>query len=177
MEIKLFYQRWGILLCYIIAFLSILISVAFDWSWFMLVPIALFFYHDLNFRIDSGKTNFLGRSYAETVESIRAASNYISYFIALIGVFVGIIIGNDDGPGFFEFMKQNGWLLAYSFIIIAFSGIALLFIPVQYKDPGETDKPSESLKNCFFAVLFFEKIIILLLVYLLLEIGKHFFNF
>jgi len=91
--------------------------------------------------------------------------------------FVGIIIGNDDGPGFFEFMKQNGWLLAYSFIIIAFSGIALLFIPVQYKDPGETDKPSESLKNCFFAVLFFEKIIILLLVYLLLEIGKHFFNF
>jgi len=173
MKIHRIYSDWGIIINYVIAFLSILLAIICKQHWIILLPVLYFLIHDITFRIDKKGCNFEGRDYKTTVESVRAASNYISYFIALIGVFVGILISSDKMIPVLDLMKNDAWIKVYGFIVITLSGVALLFVPVQYKQIGENnERPTEALKNCFFAVLFFEKVIILFLIYILIVFAK-----
>ncbi len=78
MNLREKYRDWGILLNYAIAFFSILLAVICKQHWMVLIPIVCFLIHDIDFAYIGSKKNFKCRTYKGTVESIRAASNYIS---------------------------------------------------------------------------------------------------
>ncbi len=160
------YWDWGILLNYAIAFFSILLAVICKQHWMVLIPVFCFLIHDIDFAYIGSEENFKCRTYEGTVKSITSASNYISYFIALIGIVMSVLVGTQQWDALRSIIIADDWIQAYGFIIIVLSGTSLLFIPIRYKEDG--DQPSRALKNCFFAVLFFEKVIIIFLSYILI---------
>jgi len=169
MKIRNLYQDWGVIFNYGIALISIILAVVLRQDWVILIPIFCFLLHDIDFVFIQSDKNFWGRKKNGTVESIRAASNYISYFIALIGIFIGLTCKEWDSLK--NTLNESLWIKAYAFILVVLAGVSLLFIPVRYHDDNG-DQPSKALKNCFFIVLLFEKIIIVLLVYVLIFVVK-----
>lgn len=167
MKIRSFYQDWGILLNYGISLISIILAVVLHLHWIILIPIFCFLLHDIDFVFNNSESNFESRKPVGTVESIRAASNYISYFIALIGVFIGL--SSKDWGSLKNILNESLWIKTYALILVVLSGVSLLFIPVRYFEKN-VNQPSKALKNCFLIVLFFEKVIIVLLVYVLIFI-------
>ncbi len=139
--------------------------------WIMIIPLILYFIYDLYFRIDRQNKNFSGRDAKEILSSITTTSTYISFFIAAIGILASVIIDKNNISIIKELFKDE-WITGYGFLIIALSGVALLFIPVQYTNKNYPSKATAALKNCFFSVLFFEKVIIILIMYLLTCIVK-----
>lgn len=171
-----FLEKNGILLMYFFSLLFLVTSTHFGIHELMLAPIVMFLSYDIWFRwIRQGKENWSGhgRSYKGTVESISSASQYTSFFIAFIAISLSLALSTDIPVAlkalFSEFIIQ-----CYGFVVLAFSGLVLLFIPIPYLTHGNAEEPSEALKNCFFTVLFMEKTIILLLVYLIIQVSKTF---
>lgn len=138
----------------------------------MLFPITMFLLYDIWFRwIRKGRWSDHGRNYKGTVESISSASQYTSFFIAFIAISLSLAL-NTDIPGELKALFSEFIIQCYGLVILAFSGLVLLFIPIPYLAGGNTEEPSDALKNCFFAVLFMEKTIILLLMYLIIQVSK-----
>ncbi len=167
-----FNENNGLLWLYLATFLCMLIALFTERHWLLLAPVLLFFIYDLNFRIDKHKVNFKCRGQKGTLESVRQASTYISYFIAVMGIMIGILASNAAWEAIAAELDGKYWIKAYAAVAIALSGVALLFIPIRYKDEG--GQPSTALKNCFTTVLFFEKVIILFFVYVVLFLSKIF---
>jgi hypothetical protein len=191
-----FWDNYGILAVYMIALLALIYSTVHNAHWFMLIPIAIFLIHDIWFRW-CRKSSWVssGRDHNGTVESIRAASQYTSFFIAFIAISLSLTVentifllgdikvtGDDNLTNEIKNLFASPLVQYYGFTILAFSALVLLFIPISYLDTKKKNwkkkkknrEPSIALKNCFFAVLFMEKTIILLLVYLIIQIFKLF---
>lgn len=167
-----FLDNYGIIFVYSFAFLSLVFSTLFEMHWIIIIPIVVFLIYDIWFRwIRKGCWCEYGRNYTGTVVSIKAASQYTSFFIAFIAISLSLAVDNEITNElkdlFGEFIIR-----CYGFIVLSFSGLVLLFIPIPYLDKGEKKEPSNALKNCFFIVLFMEKTIILLLIYLIIQISK-----
>jgi len=159
-----------ILIMYGMTILSLILAVSCVLPWVILFPILFFIFYDIVFRLDN--KNFNGRDAEEVNKSIVAASTYISYFLAFIGAFVVFVINNQKNLLSLDDLNIGKyWAISYGFIIVVLSGVSLLFIPVQYAKKHKSKKPSSSLKNCFFAVLLFEKIIITLTLYLFMVLA------
>lgn len=162
-----FLDNNGIVYIYIIAFISLIFSISCNLHWIILFPLGIFLIYDIWFRwLRKGLWHHYGRDYEGTIASINSASKYTSFFIAFIAVSLSLIISEDTDPQLIE-LFQAPLIQAYGFIVLAFSGLVLLFIPIPYLNKDEKKEPSEALKNCFFAVLFMEKTIIYLLIYLI----------
>ena len=169
-----FCERNGVLIIYAFAALTLYIVPLINAHWMMLIPISIFIVYDGYFRFYKFKRNNWkdhGRDFKGTLESIRMASQYISFFIALIAISIGLLIEKDLFLCF-QHLFDNIFIQFYGLTILVFSGVILLFIPIPYKC-GNNDEPTKALKNCFFAVLLMEKIIILLLVYLMILFVKN----
>lgn len=166
---------YGVLIVYIIAFLSLIFSVLFKSHYIMIIPIIVFFIYDIWFRwLRKGSWVVYGRDYIGTVESIRMASQYTSFFIAFIAISLSFALENEISSELKE-LFTNKIIQYFGFVVLSFSGLVLLFIPIPYLMKGNEEKePSTALKNCFFLVLFMEKTIILLLVYLIIQISLIF---
>jgi polyferredoxin len=169
-------ENHGIWIVYLIAFLSILFAVLFDQQhWIMLIPIGVFLFYDSRFRwfrAREEKWHKHGRDKKETLESIRMASQYTSFFIAIIAVSLSIVLEKSPLPLSLTNLLANGFVKSYGLVVLALSGVVLLFIPIAYSNNTDDNEPSRALKNCFFCVLLMEKIIILLLVYLIIAFTK-----
>ncbi len=179
-----FLDNYGIVFVYVIAFLSLIFSTSTSTTnstsdekhWIIIIPIVVFLIYDIWFRwFRNGDWREFGRTSKVTVESIRAASQYTSFFIAFIAISLSLAINNnitDEFKGLFDDII----IRCYGFIVLSFSGLVLLFIPIPYLVKDEKKEPTDALKNCFFFVLFMEKTIILLLIYLIIQIFKVYIN-
>ncbi|GAB5526982.1 MAG: hypothetical protein Roseis2KO_48540 [Roseivirga sp.] len=171
-----FTDKYGILIMYLSSLLSLITATYFQIHELMLIPITMFLLYDMWFRwIRQGKENWSGhgRSYKGTVDSISSASQYTSFFIAFIAISLSLALSTDI-PIALKALFSELIIQCYGFVVLAFSGLVLLFIPIPYLTGGNTKEPSDALKNCFFAVLFMEKTIILLLMYLIIQVSKTF---
>lgn len=168
---NVFFDDYGIIIVYLVAFSSLYFSTIFEKPWIILIPIAVFLSYDIWFRWVR-KWCIHSRTYEGTIESIRVASQYTSFFIAFIAISLSVAVNANISNELSNFFGQS-IIQCYGFIVLAFSGLVLLFIPIPYLDKGNKKEPSRALKNCFFCVLFMEKTIIILLIYLIIQILKH----
>ncbi|MDD3321739.1 MAG: hypothetical protein PHS59_09890 [Paludibacter sp.] len=172
----IFLDNYGAVYIYSFAFLSLIFSTLFEMHWIIIIPIVVFLIYDIWFRwIRIGYWSEFGRTYNGTVESIRAASQYTSFFIAFIAISLSLAVKNEITTGL-ESLFDEIIIRCFGFIVLSFSGLVLLFIPIPYLVKGEKKEPSNALKNCFFIVLFMEKTIILILIYLIIQIFKIYIN-
>jgi lysylphosphatidylglycerol synthetase-like protein (DUF2156 family) len=165
-------DRYAIIGLYLFTFLAILFALYMEWHWAVLLPVMLFLAYDLYFRFDIHNKNFRCRGYKGTLDSVRQASTYISYFLAVMGIMIGVLASNTAWSDIADKLEGKYWIKAFALVAIALSGVAMLFIPIRYKD--KDGQPTVALKNCFTAVLFFEKVIILFFVYIVLYLSKSF---
>ncbi len=171
-----FIDKYGILIMYFTSLVFLFLSTWSKTHELMLAPIVMFLSYDIWFRwIRQGKENWSGhgRNYKGTVESISSASQYTSFFIAFIAISLSLALSTNI-PAALKTLFSEFIIQCYGFVVLAFSGLVLLFIPIPYLTRSNAEEPSEALKNCFFAVLFMEKTIILLLMYLIIQVSKTF---
>ena len=174
------HKTWLIVAMYLMVFVSLLLSVVckclwttngIGYDWIIGICLVIFLHYDILFR-QYHKDNWLiiGRSIETTLDSIRAACQYISYFIAFIAIsftlFSEMKIPNSKET--FDLIIESPILRIYIFLVLSFSAISLLFIPIPYATVKSKDEPSKALKNCFTAVVFMEKVIVTLTIYFVL---------
>lgn len=153
-----------------------IVSLLYSLHWLILFPVLIFAAYDGYFCRNEDFQG--GRNLRQTLEGIRAANNYISYIIAFIGLFSGIVFSRNENLAILNVLKKDVWLLGYAFSIVALSGVVMLFIPVKYIERGtlneeadvENARPSAALRVYYCMVIFLEKVIVLFLIYLLLVI-------
>ena len=135
--------------------------------------LTIFAIYDLGFWLSSN--HFAGRSREETLLDIRAACGYISYFVPVFAISIGLFFSaKQDGVDTLRPILQNDAPLRYSLIgALLASAAAMLFLPVQYttrEDEGEAHKMSPALQSCFSFVMFLEKTAVVLVTYSILRI-------
>lgn len=110
--------------------------------------------------------SFKGRTIERTNESVTRARTYISWFIGLYGVVIGIVLSQGDGAGYLSAALERSdtptWLVALPLLL---SLVAMLFVPLQLS--GKADdahhKPNAALKLLFFLVVYLQKVILILI--------------
>ncbi|MBC35066.1 MAG: hypothetical protein CL663_03355 [Bacteroidetes bacterium] len=167
-----FFNDSAILFIYGITFLTYCAGFWLrDQHYIMLLPIICFIGYDYWFTYKNKKAwGDAGRCKSDTLDSIRSASTYTSYFLAFVALSISLL---SEGPDIAKSINmENFWIQIYILLILSLSGIILLFIPVTYKmkyeEKKEDERPSKALKNCFFVVLLSEKIVITLIIYLII---------
>jgi len=110
--------------------------------------------------------SFKGRSVTGTNESVTRARTYISWFIGLYGVIIGIVLSSGDEAGLLASALENSatpiWLFALPLVL---SIVAMLFIPLQVSGLSEEQQqiPNTALKLLFFLVVYLQKIVLILI--------------
>lgn len=172
----------GILLMYGITFFILMLVLflklnytveGIGYDWIIGINLLIFVAYDLRFRFYK-KDNWvsIGRSKSVTLASIRAACQYISYFIAFLAIGFTLFSDKEIGENLaYTYVFKSSLLMLYALMILTFSAISLLFVPVPYTDKEQyahRREPSKVLKNCFTTVLLMQKIIITLTIYFVL---------
>ena len=181
---------FGILFVYISAFVLLVIATRTDLHGLLAIQIVIFFLYDIRFRlVKQGQWSNYGRDFEGALASITSASTYTSFFIGFIAISLSLI-ANTGIPEPLKDLINDPYIQVYVFITLSFSGLTLMFIPIPYvlkqkkgknaknegEDEEENREPSEALKNCFFAVLFMEKTVILLLIYIIIQASRAFLS-
>lgn len=162
--------NWANILLYAIAFFVLIASQAFGWHPAMLLfPLVLFAGYDLWFALHPKIWEEGGKTVSEALESIGSASQYTTYFVGFIGVVLSVMVSNPAGQEVLQMFRQV-WYSAYGIGILVSAGTLLLFIPVAYRRrPDNEQEASWGLRACFGLVVFLQKTVVLLVIYLLLE--------
>jgi len=119
---------------------------------------------DLLYVFDEG--SFHGRSASSTNESVTRARTYISWYIGMYGVIMGLALTRTEGSNMLETLLANAqipnWLVGLPLIL---SIVSMLFIPIQVGGSGkqEIDQPNVALKSLFFFVIYLQKVILILI--------------
>ena len=110
--------------------------------------------------------SFIGRTVDGTNDSVTRARTYISWFIGLYGVIIGIALTQGDGATrLSEVLENSGtpvWLVALPLIL---SLVSMLFVPLQLssdQDDGN-ETPNSALKSLFFLVIYLQKAVLILI--------------
>lgn len=151
-----------ILLAYAIGALSIA-SGAFPSDVVLVLGLlALFVWDLLYFRHSE---SFKGRSIESTNESVTRARTYISWFIGLYGVIIGIALSQGDAAVHLTSALERAgtptWLVALPIVL---SIVAMLFVPLQLsaESGSEAESPNTALRLLFFLVVYLQKVVLIL---------------
>lgn len=169
------YFSSSIIISLIVVFVYTFFSIYYESKyWIPIVILVFFLIHDAVFRFINVNWIDYGRDYITTLRGLRSAIQYTSILMAFVGVI------------FSQFLKQivlflkisidNIYIKIYIIILLFIITFMLLFIPIIYKNyPSEkfNNEPSCALKNYFFIVLYFQKCIVILTIYLFLKLGTH----
>ena len=87
-----------ILLIYAIAFVSYCVGFLFkDQHWIMLIPIICYISYDIWFTYYNERSwGKKGRCKMDTLDSIRSASTYTSYFLAFVALSISLLADGSD---------------------------------------------------------------------------------
>lgn len=149
--------------------------------WLMLLPVGLLLAYDINFRLkNKGRWRHYGRDYQATLHGIRAAIQYTTFLFGFVGIALGQFLSFESDNLLFVYFKSSDWIRVYGIAVVLMVIILLLFLPITYRYPDNNDEPTIALKNYYSLVLFLQKVVILLTMYLILNFGvvnyKHFHN-
>lgn len=151
-----------ILLAYCIGAFAI-ISGSFNSYIPLIISLLILFIWDVLYIVD--KDSFKGRTLSGINDSVTRARTYISWYIGLYGVIIGLTLTKSNEMSQFATALSNSntpvWVVALPLLL---SIISMLFIPIQIGDqPKGQEKPNIALKSLFFAVVFLQKIILILI--------------
>jgi len=110
--------------------------------------------------------SFKGRSIESTNESVTRARTYISWFIGLYGVLIGIGLSQGDAAiQLSAALERSGtptWVVALPIVL---SVVSMLFVPVQLsaESGSEPESPNTALKMLFFLVVYLQKVVLILI--------------
>lgn len=110
--------------------------------------------------------SFTGRTIENTNESVTRARTYISWFIGLYGVVIGIVLSQGDGTSHLATaLERSGtptWLVALPLLLAL---VSMLFVPLQLsgKSDDAQQRPNAALKLLFFLVVYLQKVILILI--------------
>lgn len=153
-----------------------------------LFPVFFCLVYDIHFRNkNKGEWSSYGRDTESTLAGIRAAIQYTTFMFGFIGIALSKCFEGSaaDNP-LLIFLNQSYWIKSYALTILFSVTLLLLFIPVSYnkfprnpkkdKVSADPNEPSSALKNYYFTVLFLQKVVILLTVYLLLGFANFYYH-
>jgi hypothetical protein len=168
-------ENYAVWIIFIFTVILLLLALKFSEEHYIIIfPIIIFLINDIIFRrSNKGKWRLYGRNYKSTLHGIRAAIQYTTFLFGFIGIVLSSSFDLGILTSLLEFFFESKWLQFYLISISMIITLMLLFIPVVYSKPQnkedkEGEEPSQALKNYYFIILFLQKTIILLTMYLLL---------
>jgi len=168
---KSFLENNSVFFIFTLVVVAMLLGIRFPEAYYiMLFPLTMLLVFDIVFRVKrKGKWEKYGRDYKSTLDGIRAAIQYTTFLFGFIGIALSKCFDDITNNPLIAFINKSSWLKAYALTIILSVLILLLFIPVVYRKPSTKKEPSEMLKNYYLVVLYLQKVVIILTVYLLLN--------
>jgi len=183
-RLKAFFQ-YSIFISFLVIVFTVWASIAFkNCHYIIIFPILFFLVYDVLFWKEKKRWCRLGRDYKTTLRGIRAAIQYTTILFGFIGIAFGSFLDESTIGLVIELFREELVLQYYAAAMVVIITVLLLFIPITYIDSetininehNKTLEPSQALKNYHFMVLFLQKALILLSVYIIITIGLAYYN-
>lgn len=169
---ELYSTPW-VLAAYFVAGLSILSGYFQNYLGLTLGLLFLLIW-DVTFSLT--KSSFQGRGNNATNDSVTRARTYISWYIGVYGIVIGLALTKTNELGKFsfalEFSSIPAWLIA---LPMGLSILSMLFIPIRLdierkESEGEEAPPNCAQRSLFFFVVYSQKVILILIGHIGLRI-------
>jgi len=113
------------------------------------------------------KNSFEGRTVQETNDSVTRARTYVSWYLGIYSVVIGLIFTSTSNMlEIFKLVLNNSQISVFFISLpLLISLVSMLFVPISlsYKNEYGIKKPNTALKLLFLMVVFSQKSILILI--------------
>tara|TARA_B100002049_G_C16037766_1_gene357514 strand:+ start:215 stop:694 length:480 start_codon:yes stop_codon:yes gene_type:complete len=114
---------------------------------------------------------FSGRTAEATNEAVTRARTYLSWYIGLYGVIIGLAVARSEKMGsFIAALDKSGTPIELIGLPLVLSIFSMLFIPIQIGKSADDATPNTALRTLFFIVVYLQKVILILIAHIGLRV-------